>query len=352
MTEPRPTDTGIGVGMGGSCPECRSPVDLGQEFCLECGAAIRIKPEKPKRRAASPSNLQTASMLPPRKKGFPWVPFLLILGLVTFGVVYMAVVGPSANKKHKKPKTNKAGISTLSTAQTTPSAITVPGCNEPGASTMPVDTNSSSNPLSTEQGSTDAFPNTTTQSTEAIPELNSSDPNDPNPDTQSTGITSPSTTPSTGTSTQVTVDENGNICAPRTSATTETTAPSTLTDPVTETGISTGNGTGTASLSQTWPSGTNGYTVVLFSLAKSDYERTDANERSAQAQANGVASGVIDSDDFTSLCPSLWIVFHGTYESQAAAEAERTKIASGTSTYQGAFVRQISTTAAAPSCST
>ena len=36
----------IGVGMGGSCPVCRAPVDLGQEFCLECGSPIRFTPRQ------------------------------------------------------------------------------------------------------------------------------------------------------------------------------------------------------------------------------------------------------------------------------------------------------------------
>ena len=44
--EDAPEPGTIGVGMGGSCPVCRAPVDLGQEFCLECGAPIRFTPRQ------------------------------------------------------------------------------------------------------------------------------------------------------------------------------------------------------------------------------------------------------------------------------------------------------------------
>jgi hypothetical protein len=67
-------DHAIGVGMGGACPNCSAPVDLAQEFCLECGAPVRVR-----------KKLQRSTRSH-RPSSFPWVPFVVVLGLVAFGV--------------------------------------------------------------------------------------------------------------------------------------------------------------------------------------------------------------------------------------------------------------------------
>ena len=90
--------------------------------------------------------------------------------------------------------------------------------------------------------------------------------------------------------------------------------------------------------------------MVLFSLSQIDYDQQYANERAAQAQADGVPAGVINTNDFAGLCPSLWYVFHGTYASEAEAKAEQQRIATGTSNYQGSFVRQVATSGTPPTC--
>ena len=123
-------DFPIGVGMGGSCPECRAPIGLGQEFCLECGAAItprsrlsRWTPGKSKKPGAA------------GKKKFPWIPFLVVLGvIVAAGVVIWDLSGNTGGSDKVSTKstettstdsTNTDGLTTLTTDTTsTPTAPT------------------------------------------------------------------------------------------------------------------------------------------------------------------------------------------------------------------------------------
>lgn len=343
----------IGVGMGGSCPECRAPVDLGQEFCLECGAAIRVKPDKPRRRSPQ----QTVQMVVPTRRGFPWIPFLVVLALIITGSITAILLQDPPSR----PKKKSAGVTTLETVPTTSGNVTVTGCNAgvtaqgttPGViptvattTTIPsvasttfgtTATNSGVNTITTTAAtsSTLATTQTTTQAT-----IGTTTSTLPTATTSTSFATTQAAIPTTtstlpGQSTQpVTVDENGNICQTQQSVTSTTTMPTTS------------GGT----LSQTWPSGQSGWTVVLFSLSQVDYDQQYANERAAQAQADGVPAGVINTNDFGGLCPNLWYVFHGTYSSEAEAQAEQRRVATGTSNYQGAFVRQIATSGTPPSC--
>jgi SPOR domain len=113
-----------------------------------------------------------------------------------------------------------------------------------------------------------------------------------------------------------------------------TTSPTTPTSPTTNTTPSDG---GTSA--EEWPSDKSGYTVVLASFSQKNYRKADAQIRATQAQSNGISSGVLDSNDFSSLTANLWVVFSGVHDSQSAAEAhERTVRAAG---YQGAYVRQV-----------
>jgi len=66
-----------------------------------------------------------------------------------------------------------------------------------------------------------------------------------------------------------------------------------------------------------WPSGQNGWTIVL---------RSDTNPQAARAEARRALRkglrdvGVLDSSDYSSLHPGYVIVFTGVYDSQAAAQ--------------------------------
>ena len=320
--------------MGGSCPECRAPVDLGQEFCLECGSAIRLKPDKPKRRIQQ----SAAPMLVPARRGFPWIPFLVVLALILGGTV-LAVLTNNP-KPHHKARTSSTGVSTLDTTPTTAAAATITGCT----------TSSSTTPTTPTTSSVDSATGTTTpSSSSAAPEITPTTAAATGGATAATSTTATAITPeipstSSSTTSTVYVDASGNPCPTTTPQT--TTTPSTSTGATTPTGSTSTPGT----LSQTWPVGQSGWTVVLFSLSQMDYDRQYANERAAEAQADGIAAGVLDTNGFAGMCPDLWYVFHGTYASQGEAQTEQSRVITGTSTYQGAFVRQISTTGTPASC--
>jgi len=91
--------------------------------------------------------------------------------------------------------------------------------------------------------------------------------------------------------------------------------------------------------SQDWPQGKSGYTVVLASFSQSHYSERDAQTRATQAQSRGVSSGVIDSDDFSSLTSGLWVVFSGIYDTEAQATAHQAEVRG--KGYQGAYTRQV-----------
>jgi hypothetical protein len=77
-----------------------------------------------------------------------------------------------------------------------------------------------------------------------------------------------------------------------------------------------GSATPAADLEQ-WPSGRTAWTVVLNSSGT----REDAERIAGELAGKGVPGvGVIDSDDFESLGPDSFVVFSGTYDSEALAQ--------------------------------
>ena len=88
-----------------------------------------------------------------------------------------------------------------------------------------------------------------------------------------------------------------------------------------------------------WPSGRNGWTLVLISYPKA--ERTTALATAARAAKAGLPDvGVLDSDNYSSLHPGYFVVFSGVYGSQArAAAALGTARSSG---FAGAYARPVS----------
>jgi hypothetical protein len=100
----------------------------------------------------------------------------------------------------------------------------------------------------------------------------------------------------------------------------------TTTIPTTGT-TTTGNGTTTAPTTTTsgsiisWPSGRDGYTVILTSVPKSQ-GRSAAEAKAREAIADGLSQvGVLDSDNFTSLNAGYWVVFTGVYDTESQARA-------------------------------
>src|SRR6202021_2285180 len=67
----------------------------------------------------------------------------------------------------------------------------------------------------------------------------------------------------------------------------------------------------------TWPAGVTGYTVVLGGIPG----KPAATAGAAKLAAAGISVGVLDSSDYSSMTPGDWIVFSGTYTTQAQAAA-------------------------------
>lgn len=68
-----------------------------------------------------------------------------------------------------------------------------------------------------------------------------------------------------------------------------------------------------------WPSGTDGWTIVLASYPQTEGRRP-ADLRAKQARAKGLPQvGVLDSSSYASLHPGYWVVFSGIYTSEAEA---------------------------------
>jgi hypothetical protein len=84
-----------------------------------------------------------------------------------------------------------------------------------------------------------------------------------------------------------------------------------------------------------WPAGAAAYTVVL---AKTSDEAT-ARARATAVVGGGVPAGVLDSDDYPTLDPGLWVLFAGRFETQAEAAEEAARyVASGFPDAEPAFV--------------
>jgi hypothetical protein len=96
------------------------------------------------------------------------------------------------------------------------------------------------------------------------------------------------------------------------------TTATTTTVQTTTTATTTTGGSGTVT---SWPSGRDGYTVVLASIPTSQ-GRSAAESRARQAIANGLDEvGVLNSSDYASLRAGYYVVFAGIYSSAEDAAA-------------------------------
>jgi hypothetical protein len=76
-----------------------------------------------------------------------------------------------------------------------------------------------------------------------------------------------------------------------------------------------------ASFSDSWPSGTNGYTVQLQTLPQSTTKVSQVQAAKAAAAAKGAKSvGALRSEDFSSLKPGSYVIYSGVYHKRAEAE--------------------------------
>lgn len=324
----------IGVGMGGSCPVCRAPVDLGQEFCLECGSPIRFTPRQ--RRQARPGSRPAgpASGPPPRKSGFPWVPFLVVLALVGAAIA-LALVGGGKESTGSPSKDSgvEAALPTITneTPTTTSSTetTTLQDCDpgQPLGDTQPAIVDDPSLDSSTDG--------------EQIPSLSpdGSDSAEPTDDFASSDI--PSIEP-TGADSTVTVDQDGNVCDEQGGSTDGAAPPI---DSPTDVADTSGTDTNTTGATGDWPSGKEGWTVIVAGYPTEER----ATQRSVDVQEDGFEdSGVLFSTDFLSLCPGIHVVFSGVFDTEAQAKARIDKL-SAKPDYAGMYVREIKTSGSRPS---
>lgn len=345
-------DAAIGVGMGGSCPSCRAPVDLGQEFCLECGAPIRFTARQ--RRQARQAGAGGAAAAA-RPRGFPWVPFLVVLGLVVAGVAFALVEGgePSKRSSDSADVSTEPALPTIGSTPdtTTPAETTTLQDCDPSrpvdAAAAPVPDAGGTGTVDDTQPAADGVddiggleqsgvaPGSTTTPGEQIPTIT---PDAGLDDTEGTE-TVPSTTP--GDASTVTVDQFGNPCDAGTT-TTDTTATTPTT--TTGTGTTTTGPTGTtADTSGGWPEGRDGWTVIVFGYP-GDEQRARAS--AADLQEDGFDAGVLDSSQYSSLCPGFWVVFSGVFADRSSAERRERELARAG--YAGVFVREIRRTGGDP----
>ena len=84
----------------------------------------------------------------------------------------------------------------------------------------------------------------------------------------------------------------------------------------------------------TWPAGQSAWTVVLEASGTADAANTRAQELAGQ----GIAVGVLNSDEYGSLEPGRFVVFSGQYDSRRAADQALDDIESQV---EGAYVRRV-----------
>jgi hypothetical protein len=329
----------IGVGMGGSCPTCRAPVDLGQEFCLECGAPIRFTPkqrQKP-RGARRPSDSTSAPSA--KGRGFPWIPILVMLALIGGGITAALVDGAGGGSDDARGSdTTEPSLPTITnrvSPETTDSStrtVTLEGCDP-------------SRPLDGTQPAVDE------RADEQIPRFDDGTPGGEFDDMGS-GFDDPSSqdVPSIDPidpsfDTTITVDENGNLCPE------DGTSGGSGVDDGTSGGLDDpGTDPGSTGSSGDWPSGRNGWTVIVAGYSN---DEARAQQRAADVQEDGFSdSGVLFSSDYLSLCPGFHVVYSGVFTSQASAQ-ERQRELTARPDYAGTYVREIRTDGpAATGCST
>jgi hypothetical protein len=121
--------------------------------------------------------------------------------------------------------------------------------------------------------------------------------------------------------------------APTTTAATTTAATGTTTGTTTAT---TTGGTGSVI---SWPSGKEGYTVILQSIP-STQPRSQAEAKARDAIAKGLDEvGVLDSANYSSLRAGYWVVFSGIHDTEAQANQALPNVRSAG--YPVAYVREI-----------
>lgn len=91
---------------------------------------------------------------------------------------------------------------------------------------------------------------------------------------------------------------------------------------------------GHANLAGTWPTGKNGFTVILSSTDNPG----SAKDTARSAKQAGVPAGFLRSNDYPSLQKGFWYVYGGFYKTRGKAEKAVAKFGRG---YPGAYVQWV-----------
>ena len=94
-----------------------------------------------------------------------------------------------------------------------------------------------------------------------------------------------------------------------------------------------------------WPAGEDAWTVVLEAAATREAAEARANGLAQQ----GIAVGILDSNQYPTLEPNKFVVFSGQYDTERAANQG---LAGLTGQVEGAYVRHVSPTATGSSTPT
>jgi hypothetical protein len=89
-----------------------------------------------------------------------------------------------------------------------------------------------------------------------------------------------------------------------------------------------------------WPSGKDGYAVLLMSRDSEQFDFAYITQQKQAAISKGISNaGVLNSDDYFTLNPGYWVLYMGPYNSKSAAQAAvPTAVSHG---YPDAYVRRV-----------
>jgi hypothetical protein len=117
---------------------------------------------------------------------------------------------------------------------------------------------------------------------------------------------------------------------------------STVTTEPTATTTGTTSSTPTTTLEEQndWPSGKDGFAVLLMSRDSEQFDFAYITQQKQAAISKGISNaGVLNSDDYFTLNPGYWVLYMGPYNSKSAAQAAvPTAVSHG---YTDAYVRRV-----------
>lgn len=147
----------------------------------------------------------------------------------------------------------------------------------------------------------------------------------------------PTTVPIVPPTTGITTGTLPTTVGPPTQSTTVPTF-STTTVPTFQNTTTTGGTTTTAGGLTQWPANTDGWTIVVASVPKSD-GRATAESKAQQAKNKGLPEvGVLDGDQYASITNGYYAVFSGVYDTKSEAQSH---LSQAQAQYPDAYARAV-----------